>query len=246
MNLKNSNSEFQDFTECDFNKHWSFSNFNRQMITANIIKERFTNPKVVELGAGDSRIKDIYEKNFKGLYQSWHKFDADKKYKGTDCEILDISSFVLACRLEEIKPDVIICEEVLEHLDKPDKIYKVLLRCFNRINDNGIMIISVPTPPFDGKYEDRVWPDDHAWEPINCTMYHSFNKFFKVVKQIGWSIEEREFYKALETDDFARKFYCKLKGAYPESFARALLSSLLDNNWCRQQLYVGIKRRGGE
>ena len=82
----------------------------------------------------------------------------------------------------------------------------------------------------------------HFYSPLS----HSFNKFFKVVKQIGWSIEEREFYKALETDDFARKFYCKLKGAYPESFARALLSSLLDNNWCRQQLYVGVKRRSGE
>ena len=66
MNCKNSNREmgFDKFSECDYNLHWSFSNFNRILMAAGQIARLPIDSKVLELGAGSSDLENIVKKNF--------------------------------------------------------------------------------------------------------------------------------------------------------------------------------------
>lgn len=247
INMKNSNSEFQNFMECDFTKHWSFSNFNRQLMTASIIndfyKEHYNLPTVHELGAGDSTIRDLCVNNFKLPYIreiGWKKFDANKDE--VNCITLDITSREYEKIIMQDRPDIVIIEEVIEHLSKIDG-RELIRTCYENMDSNGLLIVSTPTPPYNGMFENRVWPDDHEEEYKNFEIYHLLNKYFKIEKQIGWSMEKREMNELLENDDFARKIYCRLKDAFPESYIRALLPSLVDNKYNRQMLYVCRRRR---
>lgn len=244
MNLNNSNTSFQDFMKCDFNKHWSFSNFNRQLMTASVIKDfqvQLGKPLMVtELGAGDSKIMDICTDNFELEYNVWAKYDANDKYE--DCIVVDIASDEMEKGLDFLKPDVILAEEVLEHLSE-DQVDKVLKMCYNNISKNGLFIVSVPTPPFNKLYEDRVWPDDHEKEYSYFEIYSKLNKYFKIENSFGWSMENREFNDAIKTSKFARKVYCRLKGVFPDSYIRALMPALVDVRKCRQVLFVCKKRR---
>jgi SAM-dependent methyltransferase len=49
-------------------------------------------------------------------------------------------------KLKKLKYDVIFCTQVFEHLEKPEVLFKELQ---NRLNHNGILLISVP----DGRYD---------------------------------------------------------------------------------------------
>ena len=67
MNCKNANREmgFDKFSECDYNLHWSFSNFNRILMVAGQIAQLPVDSKVLELGAGSSDLENVVKKNFK-------------------------------------------------------------------------------------------------------------------------------------------------------------------------------------
>lgn len=247
-NTNNSNSEYQDFMECDFRKHWSFSNFNRHLITASAINDFYEENKlplnIVELGAGDSNLSSMLYYNFNKIaaVSVYYKFDVDEKYS-SHCEIRDITTREFEKELKKIKPNVIILEEVIEHISKTDG--KELIRtCYESMKNNGLLIVSTPTPPYTGIFENLVWPDDHEEEYKEYEIYQLLNKYFKIEKRIGWSMEKRDFNEILEFDDFARRVYCKLRGAFPESYIRALLPSLLEEKHSRQMLYICRKRRG--
>lgn len=247
INMKNSNSEFQNFMECDFTKHWSFSNFNRQLMTASIIndfyKEHYNLPTVHELGAGDSTIRELCVNNFKLPYIrdiGWKKFDANKDE--VNCITLDITSREYEKIIMQDRPDIVILEEVIEHLTREDA-YKVIKTIYENVKENSLLILTTPTPPCYGVYEDRVWPTDHAEEFAHIEIEGMLNRYFKIEKSIGWSMEKREMNELLEKDDFARKIYCRLKDAFPESYIRALLPSLVNKEYNRQMLYACRRRR---
>ena len=66
MNCTNANKElgFDKFSECNYNLHWSFSNFNRILMVAGQIAQLPIDSKVLELGAGSSDLENIVKKNF--------------------------------------------------------------------------------------------------------------------------------------------------------------------------------------
>ena len=132
--------------------------------------------------------------------------------------------------------------EVIEHLKVEDGIRMIKL-IYDLLIPDGLMLFTTPTPPCNGCYEDRVWPLDHDIEYVHYDIYGIINKHFKIVKEIGWSLEEREFNKVIESNEHLGYAYLKLKSAFPESYIRAIiacLASVVDN---RQVFFVCKRRR---
>ena len=246
MNCKNANQElgFDKFSECNYNLHWSFSNFNRILMAAGQIAQLPNNSKVLELGAGSSDLENIVKKNFKRDDIKFIKIDGDTQYESDESiSVFDITSEQCAAYCATNGPfDCVVFMEVIEHLSREDGRYMIRL-IYNILKSEGLMLFTTPIPPCYGKYEDRVWPLDHELEYDYNEICDLINPYFKIVKEIGWSMEEREFNKVLEYDKDLSSVYFKLRGAFPESYIRATiacLSSVYDN---RQVFFACKKRR---
>lgn len=245
MNCKNTNKEqgFDNFSESNYNLHWSFSNFNRMLMAAGQIARLPDKSLVLELGAGTSELEKLVHKNFKRKDINFLKVDGDNfYYKDESIMVYDITKETFWDKISSLTFNAIILMEVIEHLDK-NKAPFILDKIYKKLNPEGILILSTPTPPFNKKYESEVWPDDHTYEFSYNELYELVNKNFKITKEIGWSIEEREYNKLLETDIESLKIYSKLKNIFPESYIRALIACLSPIEINRQILFLCKKRR---
>lgn len=246
MNTTNANQTlgFDRFSESDYNLHWSFSNFNRMLMAAGQIAQLPLNSKVLELGAGTSELENLVKKNFRRKDIKFFKVDGDEQYK-TDKSItvLDITSIDcdIYCNLCG-KFDAIVLMEVIEHIDY-SKVRNLLESIYGWLKPEGMLILTTPTPPYECEYEDRVWPTDHKFEFTLSEIYGAVNRHFKVVKEIGWSLEEREYNKLLESDAALSIISSKLRRAFPESYIRAIIACLSPVEANRQVLLVCKKRR---
>lgn len=246
MNCKNTNRElgFDKFSECNYNLHWSFSNFNRILMVAGHIAQLPMDSKVLELGAGSSDLENIVKKNFGREDICFIKFDGDTRYESDKkITVIDITSMNCAFMRHVFGPfDAVVFMEVAEHLDK-----KIVPDMFKKISkwlkSEGLLLFTTPTPPFEGEFEDRVWPDDHETEFTLSEIYGIINKYFKINKEIGWSLEEREYNRLLESDAQLSMMASKLRGAFPESYVRATIACLSPIQINRQILFVCKKRR---
>lgn len=246
MNCKNANQElgFDIFAKCDYNLHWSFSNFNRVLMVAGLIARLPLNSKVLELGAGSSNLENIVKTNFKRNDISFYKVDGDKRYESDESiTVLDImlDDCIKYCN-DNGNFDAVVFMEVIEHLLEPDR-EKIVDRISHWLDAEGLLLITTPTPPCNGMYETEVWPDDHFSECTHNQIYEIVNEHFKVTKEIGWSLEEREYNKLIEKDEGIWKVYSKLKGAFPESYIRAIIACIAPVEMNRQVLLVCKKRR---
>ena len=252
-NTKNSNKEFQDFYSCDLKKHWSWSNFNRHIITCNALSKLREKSVVVEFGAGDSPVSDMLRRNFGRYDIAYVKTDCEEVAEKDDALItFDLNKCdekklrnIIAIETGKREADAIVLCEVIEHLEDISTIYKVLEMCYNVLDENGVLILSTPTPPFNGHYEDRVWPDDHKFELGKNAVEKALNRYFKIDREVGWSLEERDYNKLLEEPEYA-VIYTRMRERMPEGFIRALLPMMLkagDIGNCRQITFVCRKRR---
>lgn len=248
MNIKNMNKElgFDDLNNLDFNLHWSFSNYFRFLISASKISELKENARVLEIGAGTSNLSNIVKNHFHRDDIKFIKIDADIQYfDSSEILVEDIMNNDDRKRIKDLGLyDCIVFMEVIEHLEFSPGSEEDLMRFLSSILfSNGLMILTTPTPPLDKKYEDRVWPKDHNYEYSESEIIKLVNEYFKINKEIGWSLEEREFNKALEENDLVRNMYCKLKGCFPESFLRSISSFLVSPSESREILIICKKRR---
>lgn len=246
MNCKNANREmgFDKFSECDYNLHWSFSNFNRILMAAGQIAQLPMDSKVLELGAGSSDLENVVKKNFGREDIEFYKLDGDTQYESSkSITVIDITSEECNSLCYRFGPfNAAVFMEVVEHLDK-DFAPTMFERIANWLVPEGMLLFTTPTPPYEGMYEDRVWPTDHKEEFTNSEIYGIINKEFKINKEIGWSLEEREYNKLLETDANLSMIASKLRGAFPESYVRATIACLSPAQANRQVLMICKKRR---
>lgn len=246
MNCKNANREkgFDRFSECNYNLHWSFSNFNRILMVAGQIAQLPIDSRVLELGAGSSDLENVVKKNFNREDIHFFKFDGDIQYESDEkITVIDITSEKcdqLCCTLSPF--NAIVFMEVVEHLNK-DVVPTMFERIANWLKPEGLLLFTTPTPPFEGEFEDRVWPDDHETEFTLQEIYKIINRYFKINKEIGWSLEEREYNRLLECDPQLSMMASKLRGAFPESYVRATIACLSPVTANRQVLFVCKKRR---
>jgi hypothetical protein len=246
VNCKNANQElgFDKFAECDYNLHWSFSNFNRTLMAAGQIARLPLDSLVLELGAGSSDLENVVKKNFKRDDIKFTRVDGDKRYESDKTiTVFDITSNEFNTRMHaRLAYDCVVFMEVIEHLDK-DFAPTMFERIASWLVPEGMLLFTTPTPPYEGMYEDRVWPTDHKEEFTNSEIYGIINKGFKINKEIGWSLEEREYNKLLESaSPEVMQIYAKLRGAFPESYIRAIISCIapVENN---RQIFMVCKKR---
>ena len=246
MNTTNANQVlgFDKFSESNYNLHWSFSNFNRMLMAAGQIAQLPLGSKVLELGAGTSDLENLVKKNFKREDIKFVKIDGDAQYESSkEITVFDITSEACYEFCELVGPfDCVVFMEVIEHLYKSEALL-VLNRIAKLLKHEGMMILTTPTPPYEGLYEDRVWPNDHELEFTLQELLGMVGSNFKVIRKIGWSVEEREFNELLESDMFLMKVYASLRGAFPESYIRAIIASIAPVDANRQVLLVCKKRR---
>ncbi len=246
MNCKNANRElgFDRFSECNYNLHWSFSNFNRILMVAGQIARLPIGSKVLELGAGSSDLENTVKKNFNREDIRFYKLDGDTQYESNESiTVIDITSGECDALCSFLGPfDAVVFMEVVEHLKK-DAVPAMFEKIANWLVPEGMMLFTTPTPPLDGEYEDRVWPDDHEEEFTFSEIYDIINKRFKINKEIGWSLEEREYNKVLESNPQLSAMASKLRGAFPESYVRATIACLSPVQVNRQIFFVCKKRR---
>lgn len=246
MNCKNANRElgFDQFSECNYNLHWSFSNFNRILMVAGQIARLPIGSKVLELGAGSSDLENIVKKNFNREDICFYKLDGDAQYESSESiTVIDITSGECNALCNFLGPfNAVVFMEVVEHLNK-DVVPAMFEKIANWLVPEGMLLFTTPTPPHDGKYEDRVWPDDHEEEFTFSEIYDIINKRFKINKEIGWSLEEREYNKILESNPQLSAVASKLRGAFPESYVRATIACLSPVQVNRQVFFVCKKRR---
>ena len=246
MNTTNANQTlgFDKFSESNYNLHWSFSNFNRMLMAAGQIAQLPFGSKVLELGAGTSDLENLVKKNFKRNDIEFVKIDGDTQYESDESiSVFDITSEQCAAYCTINGPfDCVVFMEVIEHLKVEDGKYMIEL-IHDVLKPEGVMLFTTPTPPWNGHYEDRVWPLDHEIEYGHYEVSNIINKFFKITKEIGWSLEEREYNRLLERDRFLGEVYLRLRGAFPESYIRAIVACLADIDENRQVFFVCKKRR---
>lgn len=251
MNCTNANKDlgFDDFSKCDYNLHWSFSNFNRMLMGAGQIAQLPSKAKVLELGAGSSHLENYVRENFGRKDIAFTKVDGDMEYEyESGITVLDISQIEEGSwQWQHIKDrgkyDAVVFMEVIEHIEK-NKALSIFKNIFECLKPEGLLLFTTPTPPFEKKYEHEVWPTDHEYEFTHNEIYDIMNVWFKIVKEIGWSLEEREFNALLENaPPEIFKVYTKLKGAFPDSYIRAIIASLAPIGYNRQIFMVCKKRR---
>ena len=246
MNTTNANQTlgFDKFSESNYNLHWSFSNFNRMLMAAGQIAQLPFDSKVLELGAGTSDLENLVKKNFKRDDIKFVKIDGDTQYESDESiSVFDITSEQCAAWCTINGPfDCIVFMEVIEHLKVEDGRYMIKL-IHDLLVPEGLLLFTTPTPPHNGYYEDRVWPLDHEIEYAYHEIHSLINKYFKITKEIGWSLEEREFNKLLEHDRTLGEVYLHLRGAFPESYIRAIIACLASVSDNRQIFFVCKKRR---
>ena len=251
MNCNNANKDlgFDDFSKCDYNLHWSFSNFNRMLIGAGQIAQLPLKAKVLELGAGSSHLENYVRENFGRKDISFYTVDGDMAYEyESGITVLDISqteegSWQWQHIKDKGKYDAVVFMEVIEHIakEKAPSIFKNIFEC---LKPEGLLLFTTPTPPYEKKYEHEVWPTAHNPEVPHDEIYDIINLWFKVIKEIGWSLEEREFNEILENaQPEVWKLYSKLKGAFPDSYIRAIISCISPVESNRQIFMICKKRR---
>ena len=246
MNTTNANQTlgFDKFSESNYNLHWSFSNFNRMLMAAGQIAQLPQDSKVLELGAGTSDLENLVKKNFKREDIGFIKLDGDEQYEQIpSVTVVDIMSETAEKICGTFGPfDAVVFMEVVEHLKKKD-VHIIFEKISRWLKPEGMLLFTTPTPPCEGIYEDRVWPTDHKFECTFSEIYGIINMGFKIIKKIGWSLEEREYNELLESDANLSMMCSKLRGAFPESYIRAIIACLSPVQANRQIFLVCKKRR---
>lgn len=246
MNTTNANQilGFDKFSESNYNLHWSFSNFNRMLMAAGRIAQLPLHSKVLELGAGSSDLENLVKKNFKREDIRFSKVDGDERYKSNpEIAVIDITNHTCEKFCKYHGPfDAVVFMEVVEHLEQ-NQIKTIFEKIYTWLKPEGMLLFTTPTPPYEGRYEDRVWPTDHNFECTFNEIYVIINRWFKINKEIGWSLEEREYNELLESDATLSIMASKLRGAFPESYVRAIIACLSPVQANRQIFLVCKKRR---
>ena len=201
-NLTNANSKFQDFSTCDYQKHWSYSILIKNLFICEALLEH---NRVIEIGAADSKIKEMLSINF-NCHPKYTKYDFKSMYEGVI--ELDVTKGIPQGTGSQ---DAIVFSEVLEHL--PRRSVGFVMTELNRVLKlHGSLLLTTPTPLTEG---GMVWPDVHDQEYTRGEVLTLVKVAgFRVLHEMPWHTRSD-----LTIDMF--------NDGLPEGFRRALLSTLV-------------------
>lgn len=226
MKTTNANSDFQDFSKCDYSRHWSWSNFFRHIAVCNSMLNLPDLAMVLEVGAADSPIEDMIKVNFNKNFL-FFKTDANEKYADkmiiSDVEKDGLSMFGIDSL------DCVILTEVIEHFDPANAPF-VLKEIYRVLRKNGKLLLTTPTP--QKPEELLVWPSDHKFEYSWIELFRLlFDGGFRLNKIMPWS-QHLSNYKT------SKKI---ISNCLPESLNRAIssLSADIDNS---RQIFLELRK----
>lgn len=225
MKTTNANSDFQDFSKCDYNLHWSWSNFFRHIAVCNSMLDLPLAANVLEIGAADSPIESMLQNNF-GRCLVFTKTDINPKYKDTH-QIFNVEKEGLK-RYTDKFFNCVILTEVLEHFD-PVYAPFVLKEIHRSLKTGGKLLLTTPTP--QKPKEQLVWLKDHefeySWDEL--TELVCSNKFL-IKKVMPWSLHKKDYEES-----------CKkpLSNCLPSGLNRAI-HSLTANCFNSRQIFLEL------
>lgn len=234
-NLSNANSDFHSILGCDFNKHWSLSIFFRNLGILDQINKLPEGAIVVEVGAANSYLREYVTNNIKRTDIAYYTLDINPIHKVDFIRDISTDDIPFAGTI-----NLIIAAEVIEHMEDQESARIAISNMYDSLSFDGKLILTTPTP---SDFDDLVWPDSHEWEFTFNEIYSLVNEYFEIQKAVPWSMKERDFNHALESNEMLMKIYAMMRGAYPESLIRAIISLLCDNTESRQTMLIAQKRR---
>lgn len=152
-NTTNPNSNFHDFSKCDYTKHWSFSMLFKNLYICEQVLGANT---IVEIGAANSRLPEMLDVNFNHV-PTYTKYDIEQ-YDG--CIQHDVANHGIPEGIGKV--DAIIMSEVIEHFPVK-RLPFIIDECYRVLGPGGVLVITTPTPRTDQGME-MVWPDCHDHE----------------------------------------------------------------------------------
>lgn len=234
-NLNNANKDFQNISNCNFNGHWGYSIFFKNLAILEQINKLPDCSRVLEIGAANSYLEDYVKINLKKNIE-FMKMDVNRDY---ELQMI-IGSVLQVDKLFTVKFDMIVLSEVIEHLPNKTDSNLAIKQISSILKPGGILVLTTPTPTED---DELVWPDDHLYEFRFEEIYEIINNEFEINKVMPWSMKERDYQTMLENDKFAQQLFCKLKGKLNDGLIQAILSLVAPNELSRQTLMVCKKRR---
>ena len=201
-NLTNANAKFQDFSTCDYQKHWSYSIFIKNLFICEALLEH---NRVIEIGAANSKIREMLSINF-NCHPKYIRYDYNNMYD--DIIELDVTKGIPQ---RDGSQDAVIFSEVLEHLPR-GSVGFVMSELNRVIKLKGSLLLTTPTPLIK---DEMVWPDVHDQEYTRAEVLAITEMAgFKVLHEMPWHTRSE-----LTVDMFSP--------GLPWGFRRAVLSTLV-------------------
>ena len=218
-----------------FNENYNFaSSYSAEQLIklgqmAEIFSRKVNGNKILDLGCGGASFIKFYVKRYRGpnfkdpVYLG---VDVNKKYIAMNNEWLsnmgngkfprmakfvhsDLETDFFWNKLAGVKADLVIAEEIIEHLTDRDLF---LRRCHNVLADDGVIIISTPVHRSrdEGIFErNKIYHEfEYYWEDF----YEAIGKYFLPCNSFGSLIDTMEFKKKLRQKyPGLYKFYNQLR-----------------------------------
>lgn len=87
-------------------------------------------------------------------------------------------------KIDQIKFDVVVSFETIEHLDKQGRI-KFLQNIYNFLAPSGLLILSTPNKKITSPFSDKPLNKFHVIEFTKESLFEEVSKFFKIKKIFG-------------------------------------------------------------
>lgn len=193
MNIANKENFEKKYTETNFITNWLINNFYKNL--ESLVKNQNIN-SVLEVGCGHGFSTQYLRKFFPTQLIEASDYEQnlvdDAKIKNPDINIKQESIYDL--QRSDDSFDLVVCLEVLEHLDHPDQALKELARV-----TNNFCLLSVPNEPlwrimnvFRGKYlKDFGNTPGHINHWGRANFFHLLSKYFTIIdykQPIPWNM----------------------------------------------------------
>jgi hypothetical protein len=182
--------------------------------TVKIIADKLDkNAAILDIGAGDKRLKTVLEVFFQSTLENYFSLDIDKKYPHDYYDLKDVDR----------KFDAVFLMEFLEHLPFEAGI-DILETCYKSLNEGGWIFLSTPNV----EHINQLWRSD-----VTHVQQWPARDLYSIMRLLGFhSIEGYNIYINSGKQNIKRKIRLALK---------KILCNILEVNYAHGIFFMGQK-----